>query len=78
MSRSIYWSLLAGCLGISALTVQPAWDIACCPTPVASLSTEGCEVRLAQDSSAAPRSLEESAPSQEASPSQALALAGPR
>jgi hypothetical protein len=78
MSRSLYWSLLAGCLGLSALTAQPAWDIACCPTPVASLSTGGCEVRLAQDSSAAPSSGEESDPSQEASSSQALALADPR
>jgi hypothetical protein len=78
MSRPIYWSLLLGCLALSALTAQPAWDIACCPTPVASLSTGGSEVRLAQDASSLPRVLDESGVPLELAGDQVLALADPR
>lgn len=78
MSRSIYWSLLSGCVLISALTAQPAWDIASCPTPLASLSTGGCEVRLAQDVGAQLPVLEDQESPPGASASQALALADPR
>ena len=46
MSRVLHWSLLGGCLSVAALTARPAWDVFSCPSPLASLCSDGCAVRL--------------------------------
>ncbi len=47
MSRFLHWSLLVGCLGVVALTLRPAWDVACCPSPLSALISQGRSVQLA-------------------------------
>lgn len=38
MSRSLYWTLILGCLGLVALYARPAWDALSTSVPATALA----------------------------------------